>query len=106
MLDDPKFTLIGVKKDGGGAGRTVTVTVVEVVIDPEIPVMVTVEVPGVAELVATTVIEVEALDGGFEPKLRVTPDGSPLTLNVTAPENPFAPVRSRYPEAEVPRYSE
>lgn len=40
--------------------------------------MVTVEVPGAAELVAVIVIGVEERAVGFEPKLRVTPDGSAL----------------------------
>jgi hypothetical protein len=28
---------------------------------------------------------------GFVPKLKVTPEGNPEALRVTAPENPFAP---------------
>lgn len=41
-------------KDGAS---TVTVTVVDAVIEPEVPVIVTVEVPGVAELLAVKVID-------------------------------------------------
>jgi hypothetical protein len=58
--------------------------VVEAVKEPEVPVMVTVEVPTVAELAAvkvTTLLPVV----GFGPKLAVTPVGNPEAAKVTLP---------------------
>lgn len=55
--------------------------------DPEVPVMVTVEVPVVAVELAvnvTTLVEV----AGLVPKLAVTPDGNPDADRVTLPVKP------------------
>ena len=55
--------------------------------EPEVPVMVTVEVPVVAVELAVNVTElVEVV--GFVPKLAVTPDGKPEADRVTLPVNP------------------
>lgn len=54
---------------------------------PEVPVMVTVEVPVVAVALAVKVTElVEVV--GLVPKLAVTPDGKPEADRVTLPVNP------------------
>jgi hypothetical protein len=58
---------------------------------PEVPVMVTVDVPAVAELLAVSVSTLEAVVG-LVPKDAVTPLGKPEAANVTLPLNPFAPV--------------
>ena len=61
--------------------------VVDAVKDPDVPVMVTVEVPVVAELLAvkvTTLLPVV----GLVAKVAVTPVGSPLAARVTLPVKP------------------
>ncbi len=70
------------------AGATVSETVVLAVRLPEVPVMVTVDVPVVAVELA---LSVSALDPavGFVPKEAVTPLGKPDAANVTLPENPL-----------------
>lgn len=68
----------------------VTVTVMEVVADsePEVPVIVTVAVPGVAVVLAVNVIAVELVDEvGLNEA--VTPVGRPAAANITLPVNPF-----------------
>jgi len=60
---------------------------------PEVPVMVTVEVPTVAVLLAvkvTTLVEV----AGLVPKVAVTPVGKPLTAKVTLLLNGLTSVRA------------
>jgi hypothetical protein len=56
---------------------------------PDVPVMVTVAVPTVAELDAARVsVLVVVADAGLN--VAVTPVGSPLAVSDTAPANPFA----------------
>jgi hypothetical protein len=74
-----------------GAARIVRLIVAVRVRLPDVPVMVTVEFPGLAEAVAeslTTAVE------GVIPALNVatTPLGTPETVTVTVPENPFCGV--------------
>jgi hypothetical protein len=59
---------------------------------PEAPVMVTVELPGAAEVVAAKVMTLE-LVVGLVPKLAVTPVGRPVAVSVTLPVKPFTAVR-------------
>ena len=56
---------------------------------PEVPVMVTVDEPTVAELLAVTVISVSPGVVGFGEKDAVTPLGSPEATRFTLPENPY-----------------
>ena len=67
---------------------TTTCTGMEVVMLPEVPVMVSAAVPGAAVLVAESVIELEAVVG-FGENEAVTPLGSPEALRVTLPVKPF-----------------
>lgn len=55
--------------------------------EPEVPVMVTVEVPVVAVELAVNVTELVDVVG-FVPKLAVTPEGKPEADRVTLPVNP------------------
>jgi hypothetical protein len=58
------------------------------VIDPEVPVMVSVALPNAAELLATIVNSpLEVM--GFGVNKAVTPLGKPVTDNVTFPVNPL-----------------
>lgn len=61
---------------------------------PDVPVIVSVEVPGAAALLA---VKVRTLDPvvGLVPNEPVTPVGNPDTASVTLPENPPAPVTVR-----------
>ena len=69
--------------------------------DPEVPVIVTVEVPVVAVELAVKVTEL--LDvAGFVPKLAVTPDGKPEADRVTLPVNPPEGVTVIVPLALLP----
>jgi hypothetical protein len=70
---------------------TVSVIVVVLTIDPDVPVTVMGYVPVGAELVAEKVIELEEVVG-FVPNPALTPLGSPLTDNVTGLLNPFRSV--------------
>jgi hypothetical protein len=70
-----------------GAAFTVSDTVVEAVRVPEVPEIVTVEVPVVAVLVAVKVMPLEPV-AGFVPNPAVTPAGSPVAVSVTEPVNP------------------
>jgi len=77
-----------------GGGFTVSVTVVECVVDPEVPVIVTVAVPVVAVEEAVSVRVEVALPfaggvTGFVENDAVTPLGSPDALNVVAELKPF-----------------
>src|ERR1700679_2188255 len=54
---------------------------------PEVPVMVTVDVPTVAELLAVSVSTLDAVVG-LVPKEAVTPVGKPEAARVTLPVNP------------------
>lgn len=74
-----------------GAAVIINCTVADAVIVPEAPVMVSAEVPGVAELLTVNVI-VQVLLFGV-PKLAVTPIGRlPGMEQVTLPVNPFKSV--------------
>ncbi len=55
---------------------------------PDVPLKVTMAVPGAA-LKAALKVTVEALAELPGAKLAVTPEGSPVTLNTTAPAKPF-----------------
>src|ERR1700735_5706585 len=84
------------KADGDGASVklglvTVNATVVLAVRLPEVPLIVTVEVPTVAELLAVSVSTLDAV-AGFVPNDAVTPLGRPDAARVTLPLNPPAPV--------------
>ena len=70
---------------------TVTATVVLAVRLPEVPVIVTLDVPTVAELLAVSVSTLDAVVG-FVPNDAVTPLGRPDAARVTLPLNPPAPV--------------
>ena len=70
---------------------TVNATVVLALRLPEVPVMVTVAVPTVAELLADSVSTLDPVVG-FVPKDAVTPVGRPEAARVMLPLNPFAPV--------------
>jgi hypothetical protein len=66
---------------------TVSVTVVVWLSVPEVPVIVTVEVPAAAvELTANVTVLVDVV--GFVPKLAVTPAGNPEADTLTLPVNP------------------
>ncbi len=70
---------------------TVNATVVLAVRLPEVPLIVTGDVPTVAELLAVSVSTLDPVVG-FVPKDAVTPLGRPDATRVTLPLNPFAPV--------------
>jgi hypothetical protein len=74
-----------------GAGLTVSTTVVDAISVPEVPVMVTVAVPIVAELLAVSVITLVP-EVGLVANPAVTPLGRPDAARVTLPANPFWPV--------------
>lgn len=61
--------------------------VVDAVVEPETPLMVTVKAPALAELLALSVITLDPVVG-LVPKAAVTPLGKPEADNVTAPVNP------------------
>lgn len=57
---------------------------------PEVPVMVTIEKPGVAVLLAVNVSTVPSVVVGLGPKEAVTPAGRPDAAKLTLPLNPYA----------------
>jgi hypothetical protein len=61
--------------------------VVVLVMEPEVPVIVMVELPVAAAALAVNTIWLEYVVG-LVPKVAVTPDGRPLALKVTFPLNP------------------
>ena len=67
---------------------TVNATVVLAVRLPEVPLIVTVDVPTVAELLAVSVSTLDAVVG-FVENDAVTPIGRPEAARVTVPVNPF-----------------
>jgi len=70
---------------------TVSATVVLAVVLPLVPVIVTVEVPAVAELLAVSVRTLEVVEEvGLNEA--VTPLGRPLAVNATVPLKPFTGV--------------
>ena len=70
---------------------TVSVMEVDAVSDPEVPVMVTVEVPVVAVLLAASVSRLLPVVG-FVAKVAVIPLGNPDATRFTLPVNPFKSV--------------
>lgn len=79
-------------KLGGGGALTVMPIVVLLVNVPDVPVIVTVDVPRVAVALAVSVkvlVEVR----GLVPNVAVTPLGRPATERVTLPLNPFSALR-------------
>jgi hypothetical protein len=80
---------------------TVSAIVVEAVTLPEVPVIVTVDVPVVAVAAAVNVTTLDPV-AGFVPKLAVTPAGRPVAASVTLPVNPFAPVTLTVSVAVLP----
>jgi hypothetical protein len=76
------------KLGGGALSLTVSAIVVLPVRLPDVPVMVTVEVPVVAELLAFSLSTLDAVVG-FVPNEAVTPLGKPDAARVTLPVNPF-----------------
>jgi len=87
---DPGLTLTvegdAVRVKPAGAAVTVSETVTLAVIDPEVPVTVTVEVP--AGELALTLNFKGILDPDAVPHVAVTPAGTPETETVTVPVNP------------------
>lgn len=75
------------EKLGGVLTTTVTAMLVEVVKEPEVPVMVTVEVPTVAVLLAVRVTRLLPVVG-LVAKAAVTPVGKPDAVRATLPVNP------------------
>ena len=83
------------------AGFTVSVTVVLLLRLPDVPVMVTVNVPVAAEPDAVRVrLLLDVV--GLVPNAGVTPLGSPEALSVTLPVNPFAGLMVRVVEPNDP----
>lgn len=66
---------------------TVSAIVVVAVVDPEVPVIVTVDDPTVAVALAVSVSTLVPVVG-FVPKEAVTPLGRPVAARVTLPVNP------------------
>jgi hypothetical protein len=70
--------------------ETFKVTDAEFVIEPAVPVIVTVELPvGVPDAVVTVIVELPDVVIEAGEKEAVAPDGKPLALKVTAPVNPL-----------------
>jgi hypothetical protein len=78
-------------KLGVGLAPTVTAMAVLAVREPEVPVIVTVAAPIVAELLAVSVRMLEPV-AGLVPKAAVTPPGRPVAARLTEPVNPFRSV--------------
>jgi len=76
---------------GVAVAVTVSARVVVAVRLPEVPVMVTVDEPVVAVLLAVSVITLDPLVG-LVPNAAVTPLGRPDAARVTLPVNPFTSV--------------
>ena len=74
-------------KPGVWVVLTVSEMLVLAVTEPDVPVIVTVEVPAAAALAAVRVSTLE-LVVGLVPNDAVTPDGSPEAASVTLPVNP------------------
>ena len=87
LLGEVKFSELGLTVRLEDAGEvTVRVTVVVCVRAPEVPVMVTVELPAAAVLLAESVSTRAVLIDA------VTPAGTPDAASATVPVNPFAGV--------------
>jgi len=88
---------------GGGVGGVLIISTSWVAADkaPEVPVMVMVAVPTVAELLAIKVSWlVPVVDVGLNDA--VTPEGNPDAVKLTLPTNPPASVTETTAEPEVP----
>ena len=84
-----------------GTVLTVTSRAVVAVSEPEVPVIVTVAVPRLAELFAVSVrMLVSAV--GFVPHDAVTPPGRPDAARFTLPENPYSGVTKTVDLPESP----
>jgi hypothetical protein len=84
---------------------TINAMVVLAVVLPEVPVMVTVDEPVVAVLLAVSVSTLELVeDVGL--KDAVTPLGNPLAVNVTLPVKPFSCVTETVSVALLPCVNE
>ncbi len=88
-------------KLGGVLAMTVRATVVVSVMEPEVPVMVTVDVSTVAELLAVSVRTLDPV-AGFVPNAAVTPLGNPDAARVTLPENGLTSVTEMVSVALAP----
>ena len=88
--EPPSFTLrlFGEAESMKAGGLIVSASVVPAVRLPEVPVMVTVAVPGAALLVAVSVSKLVPVDIGFGANVAVTPAGSPDAARLTLPVNP------------------
>jgi len=97
MVSVPLAPCVTVSEDADGASVkpvvTLATTVSEIVVLavrlPEVPLMVTVEVPAAAVLLAAKVTTLEPVVG-LVPKVAVTPLGRPLAASVTLPVKPPA----------------
>src|SRR6516225_4913241 len=90
-------------KSGVGTAFTTSVTVVECVRLPLVPVMVIVYVPvGVVELVETDRVELPEPATEVGLKFAVAPLGNPLTLKFTDPVKPFTALTVDVYEAPAP----
>jgi len=70
--------------------ETIKVTDAEFVIEPAVPVIVTVELPvGVPDAVVTVMVELPDVVIEAGEKEAVVPDGKPLALRVTGPVKPL-----------------
>jgi predicted short-subunit dehydrogenase-like oxidoreductase (DUF2520 family) len=74
-----------------GGGLTVSASVVVADTLPEVPVIVTVDVPAAAELLAASASTLVPV-AGFVPNCAVTPAGKPDAARVTLSANPFTGV--------------
>jgi hypothetical protein len=88
VTDSVDAELERLKLGGGALLLMVSAIVVLAVRLPEVPVMVTVDVPAVAELLAVSVRTLDAVVG-LVPNKAVTPLGKPDAARVTLPMNPF-----------------
>jgi hypothetical protein len=90
VIGDPAAPEVGLIEVILGAAATVAVTVNEIVLvalsEPEVPVIVTVDVPTVAVALAVNVITLEPVVG-LVPKVAVAPEGNPEAARVTLPAN-------------------
>ena len=89
-------TLVGVTarvKFGLAAAVTTSVTVVVCVMDPLVPLIVSVELPvAVVEATVTVIVEVPEPVTEVGENAAVAPVGNPLAVKATEPVNPFTAV--------------
>jgi hypothetical protein len=84
---------------------TVSAIVVDAVIDPDVPVIVAMDVPAAAVLLALKVSTLEPVVG-LVPGVAVTPAGKPATASITLPVNPPASVTVMVSIAVAPSVTE